>query len=99
MTPDQVLEQALGATNLSLVRLACRAGAKPSEHHLAGVLERAFQAPDPRPFLPILRELVELGADPTQPVSDGRSCLDMARQSNRLDCYWVLVSADGPRVA
>lgn len=99
MTPDQVLEQALAAANLSMVRLACRAGATVSEHHLARTLERALQAPDARPLFPLLRELVELGADPTKPVLEGRCCLDMARQSNRLDCYWVLVSADGPRSA
>ncbi len=99
MTPDQVLEQALAAANLSLVRLACRAGATVSEHHLARVLENTLQSPDSRPLLPILRELVELGADPAKPVSEGRCCLDMARQANRLDCYWVLVSAVGPRSA
>lgn len=99
MTPNLVLEQALAAANLSMARLACRAGATVSEHHLARTLERALQAPDARPLFPLLRELVELGADPAKPALEGRSCLDMAKQSNRLDCYWVLASAVGPRFA
>lgn len=93
MTSEQMLLQALETGDASVLRMACRAGALPSEKHLLQALEQALQAEETRGWIPLLRILAEAGADPRKPVRDGLSCLELVRQSNKLELYWVLVSA------
>lgn len=96
MTPDAVFLQGLAAGNLPLIRLATQAGAQATEAHLHGVLDRVQGGKAWATWLPVLRFLVEHGADPTREDGERGSALARARREQAWECYWVLRAARPP---